>query len=336
MTNTLARPRRGTGSAPRLLRSTTLGSLVLVCAAAMALACTGDDPATSPTPTAQATAPAASTAAAAATTATPGASDVVTTASTPSPELLDAALLALIGGMTGGGTDPFAGPPDSLPPELTALLEALGIDLLLGAAVSERGGALVVEAVFPGSPAARSGLVAGDAVTAIDGAPLRDGPALRAAVKAVAVGEVYSLTLRRGGSTTVVNVERTAATDAVWRSDMLRTLALGLMLANRPGGLSLPPSLLGELLEETPDGLRVFAVFPGSPADAAGLRAGDFVLTINGQPVTKIDDLDLVAAVFNPIAGDTEVTIRRDGEEMTIMVAFRIGGLFGGDSAPTQ
>ena len=335
MAYTLAGSRCGIGSARRLLRSTMLGSLVLVCVAAMALACSGDDPATSPASTS--TAPATATAAPAATTATPGAPDVDTKAATPSPELLDAALLALIGGMTGGGTDPFAGPPESLPPELTALLEALGIDLLLGVAVSERGGALVVEAVFPGSPAGRSGLVAGDAVTAIDGAPLRDEPALRAAVQAVAVGEVYSLTVRRGGSTTVVHVERTAAADALWRSDMLRTLALGLMLANRPGGLSLPPSLLGELLEETPDGLRVFAVFPGSPADAAGLRAGDFVLAINGQPVTKIDDLDLVAAVFNPLAGDTEVTIRRDGEELTIMVAFRIGGLFGGGSAaPAQ
>ena len=248
---------------------------------------------------------------------------------TPSPESLDAALAALIGSMQGGGTDPFSGPPESLPPDLRALLEALGIDLLLGAAVTEIGGLVAVEAVFSGSPAERAGLVVGDVITALDGRPLRTGAALRAAVQGVTPGETYALTLRGGGTTRLLDVERTLPEDSFWRSDMLRTLALGLMLANRPGALSLPPSLLGELLEETPHGLRVFAVFPGSPADLAGLRAGDYVLAIEGHPMRTLDDLNSLMASFDPIAAETEVTLRRDGLEMTMHVAFRIGGLFG-------
>ena len=270
-----------------------------------------------PSPTAELTAPAPPVA-----TATP-------TPATPSPESLDAALQSLIGSMRGGGTDPFAGPPESLPPELRALLEALGIDLLLGAAVTEIGGVLAVEAVFAGSPAERAGLIVGDVVIAIDGAPLRTAAELRAAVQEATAGEVYTLTLRGSGTTRVVDVERTHAEDSFWRSDMLRTLALGLMLANRPGALALPPSLLGELLEETPDGLRVFAVFPGSPADSAGLRAGDYVLAIEGRPMRTLDDLNTLMTTFNPMAAETEVTLRRDGVEMTVRVAFRIGGLFG-------
>ena len=42
-------------------------------------------------------------------------------------------------------------------------------------------------------------------------------------------------------------------------------------------------------------------------------------------------------ANFNPIAAETAVTLLRDGEEMTVRVAFRIGGLFGaGTPAPAE
>ncbi|MXZ63526.1 MAG: PDZ domain-containing protein [Chloroflexi bacterium] len=290
---------------------------------AMASACTGDDAADVPTEvTAKSSGPEATPVA----TAAP---PVALTPGTPSPESLDAALAALIGSMRGGGVDPFGGPPESLPPELRALLEALGIDLLLGTALTEIGGVLVVEAVFAGSPAERAGVLVGDVVTAIDGTQIDETAELRSAVEAVAPGDTYALTVRGGGTTRVVHVERADAEDSFWRSDMLRTLALGLMLANRPGGIALPPSLLGELLEETPDGLRVFAVFPGSPADAAGLRAGDYVLAIEGHPMRTLEDLAALMTTLNPIAGETEVTLRRNGEEVTVRVPFRIGGLFG-------
>ncbi len=299
--------------------------LLAVALASVALAgCTADEGDDPPVEAPQATATAA------APVPTPAAATATVALGTPSPESLDAALQALIGSMRGGGTDPFAGPPEALPPDLRALLEALGIDLLLGAAVNETGGVLTVEVVFAGSPAEDANLRAGDAIVAIDGAPVDSRAELRAAVQAVTAGEVYLLTLHRGGYERVIGVERTSSDESFWRSDMLRTLALGLMLANRPGGLALPPSLLGELVEETPEGLRVFAVFPGSPADNAGLRAGDYVLAIEGRPLQTLDDLNALMMSFNPLAGDTEVTLRRDGREVTVRVAFRIGGLFGG------
>ena len=306
-------------------RSRTLLAAALF-VAAVAAACTSDSPGLpegTPTPPAPEATPTA--------TAAP---PVSLTPGTPSPELLDAALLALIGSMRGGGIDPFGGSPESLPPELRALLEALGIDLLLGTAVSEIGGALVVEAVFTGSPAERAGVLVGDVVTAVDGEHVGSAEELRAAVRTVEAGDFYALTVRGGGAMRVVQVERPESDDSFWRSDMLRTLALGLMLANRPGGLALPPSLLGELLEETPEGLRVFAVFPGSPADAAGLRAGDYVLAIEGYSIATLDDLTALMTTLNPIAGETEVTLRRDGAEVTVRVPFRIGGLFGAGSPP--
>lgn len=316
----------GSPLVPRALRprQARVWLLLAVALVSVVLAgCSGSDGDEAPVEVTQAPAPPAATAPAGATLA-PG---------TPSPESLDAALQALIGNMRGGGADPFGGPPEALPLELRALLGALGIDLVLGAAVTEARGALAVEIVFAGSPAEQADLRAGDVIVAIDGVPVGTQAELHAALQPVMPGEFYMVTLRRGGTTHMAPVQRTAPEDSFWRSDMLRTLVLGLMLANRPGGLSLPPSLLGELMEETADGLRVFAVFPGSPADAAGLRAGDYVLAINGRPVETLDDLNGLLSSFNPLAGETEVVVRRDGEVMTVHVPFRIGGLFGGGTS---
>ena len=330
MTRLLTGERRAASNAPSSIRFVILALAVLILVAAAGMGCSSDAadppvPAASTSPSPSATAPAQVRP-----TGEPA-------TGTPSPESLDAALRALIGSMTGGGIDPFAGPPESLPPELRTLLQALGIDLRLGAAVQEMRGAVAIEVVFAGSPAERAGLAVGDVVTALDGRMLGGSFELHTAVAAVPPGETYELTVHRAGVTHLLAVERPLPEDAFWRSDMLRTLALGLMLANRPGGLALPPSLLGELLEETPDGLRVFAVFPGSPADAGGLRAGDYVLAIEGYPIRTIDDLNALMANFNPIAAETAVTLLRDGVEMTVRVAFRIGGLFGaGTPAPAE
>ncbi|MCY4454697.1 MAG: PDZ domain-containing protein [Chloroflexi bacterium] len=327
MTRLLTGERRAASDAPSSIRFVILALAVLITGATVGAGCATDD-ADPPIPAA-AVSPSPSTAEP--TQPRPAAGSVP---GTPSPESLDAALRALIGSMTGGGIDPFAGPPGSLPPELRTLLHALGIDLRLGAAVREIRGGVAIQAVFAGSPAERAGLVVGDVVTGFDGRILGGSFELHAAVAAAPPGETYTLTVHRAGVTHLVAVEHPLPEDAFWRSDMLRTLALGLMLANRPGGLALPPSLLGELLEETPDGLRVFAVFPGSPADFAGLRAGDYVLAIEGSPMRTLDDLNALMLNFNPIAAETAVTLLRDGEEMTVRVAFRIGGLFGAGAPP--
>jgi S1-C subfamily serine protease len=41
----------------------------------------------------------------------------------------------------------------------------------------------------------------------------------------------------------------------------------------------------------TVSGVRVIAVEPGSPAASAGLREGDLIVAMDGQPLTDVDDL---------------------------------------------
>jgi S1-C subfamily serine protease len=59
-------------------------------------------------------------------------------------------------------------------------------------------------------------------------------------------------------------------------------------------------------------GLRVAEVVPGAPADRAGLRAGDLLLTAAGQPVEKAQDLQRLMfgeAIGRPLA----ITVMRNG-----------------------
>ena len=64
------------------------------------------------------------------------------------------------------------------------------------------------------------------------------------------------------------------------------------------------------------DGALVSEVEPGSGAEAAGLRARDLILSIDGEPVTGNADVRAAVAAAEP--GDAvEITYLRDGEERT-------------------
>jgi hypothetical protein len=66
---------------------------------------------------------------------------------------------------------------------------------------------------------------------------------------------------------------------------------------------------------ESPEpGVRLGGVRPGSPADRAGLRAGDVIVAFGGVTVRTLDDLTFALRARRP--GDTvEVRYRRDGAE---------------------
>lgn len=65
----------------------------------------------------------------------------------------------------------------------------------------------------------------------------------------------------------------------------------------------------------------VEGVAPGSPAEKAGVLAGDRILSFDGQPV--LETADLILRVREKKEGDeAEVVVRRDGVEKTIPVKF--------------
>ena len=324
----------------RLWRPAATALAALALAAALAACSGGDDEAPEATPTAT---PVAATATATPTpTPTP---EPPTATATPTPagdaapsgggDLLPPELMQLLlDAMSDPDSALFSGSIDALPPEVRALLEGIGADLLLGVVRVEIDGRSVVVAVLPGSPAERAGLAEGDLITAIDGTPAGNAAELRAAIEAIAEGAAYTLTIDRGGAARTLDVEREAAAAGnAWRAELLRSIALLLALQETPGGPDVPPSLLGEMVEETADGLLVFAVFPGSPADVGGVRPGDLLVSVAGRALTTLADLEALMRSFNPTSGKVEVVLLRDGEELTLEIDLAVGGIGGGGAA---
>ncbi|MGO9612521.1 MAG: PDZ domain-containing protein [Dissulfurispiraceae bacterium] len=71
-------------------------------------------------------------------------------------------------------------------------------------------------------------------------------------------------------------------------------------------------------LKET-QGALVAEVVPGGPADAAGIKRGDVIVSVDGSEIKKMSDLPLLVAETPP--GKTvNVKIIRDSKELTLAV----------------
>lgn len=89
------------------------------------------------------------------------------------------------------------------------------------------------------------------------------------------------------------------------------------------------PELADALAIPGRNGARVMQLVPGAPADKAGVKAGDIVLSLGGKTVTGSADLRNRVAAERP---GTKVTLRilRDGKELDVVVP--LGKL--GDTMP--
>jgi S1-C subfamily serine protease len=100
-----------------------------------------------------------------------------------------------------------------------------------------------------------------------------------------------------------------------------------------PGGPTAPPGRqLGVLVEELPlerldalqlpYGVRITRVFPGSPAQAGGLRADDIILEAAGQPVFSVARLRWLVGKSAP-RDNLDITYYRNGAQAS--TAVRLG-----------
>jgi len=63
--------------------------------------------------------------------------------------------------------------------------------------------------------------------------------------------------------------------------------------------------------------LQVTLVLPGSPADAAGLRPGDQIISIHGQPATSMEQIASVIAASRP-GREIRIRVLRDGAPVAL------------------
>jgi S1-C subfamily serine protease len=108
------------------------------------------------------------------------------------------------------------------------------------------------------------------------------------------------------GMAVPINATSRRIISALLADGKVRRAYLGLV--SMPGPL--PPGLRERFGRAS--GLRVVEVVPGGPADRAGLRAGDLLLTAGGQPVTRAQDLQRLMFA-EAIGRSLPITVMRNG-----------------------
>jgi Do/DeqQ family serine protease len=82
---------------------------------------------------------------------------------------------------------------------------------------------------------------------------------------------------------------------------------------------SVTPEMARSLGLATPSGALVADVWPGGPADRAGVKQGDVIVSVEGQPVVDAATLNYAVGTRRP--GDSvSVGVRRDGKVQTTTV----------------
>ena len=144
-------------------------------------------------------------------------------------------------------------------------------------------GALVA-AVEKGSPAAKAGLEPGDVILGIDGKSVDNSGDLPAAVASKLPGESTRLQVWRKGATRNIDVKvGSFADETVAATDTQPADKGRLGVAVRP----LTPEERRQA--DVKGGLLVEQA--GGAAGRAGIRPGDIILSVNGQPIADIDQL---------------------------------------------
>jgi S1-C subfamily serine protease len=155
---------------------------------------------------------------------------------------------------------------------------------------------VLVAGVVPSFGADAAGIVVGDVILALDGAPMTNAADFDDSIARLDPGQKIQLTVLRRGERKQVAVRLTAPGAA-------KTFLDGL-------GLEMSPSESGAA------GLRIEPVASGSAAAKAALAANDVIVSVNGRKTTTLAELH--AALAGPLTDQQAalLTIKRQGRTL--------------------
>ena len=201
-------------------------------------------------------------------------------------------------------------------------------------------GGVVIDRVQSGTPAAQAGFKVGDVVLEFDGERVRSARQFARLVRETPPGRPVSVAVLRGGSRETVSVTPEArSARALVPEDLEERIERSLERLPRnfnfefdfprdPGGilsrgrLGVTVSPLTAQLAEyfgVKEGVLVESVQADSPAARAGLRAGDVITAIAGNPVRSPADVTRELRQLQPDA-TAEMRVMRDRKELTLTV----------------
>ena len=164
----------------------------------------------------------------------------------------------------------------SVTPEIA---DSLGLKSVQGALVAEP---------QSGGPAVKAGIEAGDVITALNGAPVKDARELARQIGGMAPGDSVKLTvLRKGGEKTVALTLGQLPNEREARAEIGRDQPSGTEVARL--GFRLAPA--GQVAGSGNEGVVVTNVDPNGVAADHGFKTGDVILDIGGKKVGNPGDV---------------------------------------------
>lgn len=188
----------------------------------------------------------------------------------------------------------------------------------LGVSIRDGEAGVTVENVMPDSPASTAGIEQGDVIVSLEGSDVETSQGLIDMLGAYSPQDTVELGLRRGEEDVNLSVELGIFPEELEteRGFSGRGGRDGFEFNFGDANARSVLPLLGVMVDETDAGLEVTRVLPS--AEDSDLQVGDIITAINGEPVAELDQRALLETIFNSAGEAIEVTITRDGEEMTI------------------
>jgi serine protease Do len=193
----------------------------------------------------------------------------------------------------------------------------------------------IVEDVREDSPAAKAGLKKGDVIFQFAGEKVRSVAELRRLVRETPAGRTVALEISRDGHTQSLTAKLEAPPEAGplygWEGPSFEMpqihipdLDFNVMFAGAPRlGISaddLTPQLASYFGVKQGKGVLVREVEDGTPAQKAGLKAGDVIVRAGGTEVDSVADLRRALRQAPEEKRQISLTIVRDRKEMTLTV----------------
>ena len=188
------------------------------------------------------------------------------------------------------------------------------------AAAAQDAGVLII-AVQPGSPAQKAGLVRGDIILEANGTAVADAADLRKALAGSSTGGTVSLKILHGDAQKNLSVTVGTRDGRPW---------IGILpLPGRGDELAFGPGTRGYGMMLRSKGALVEGVAANSPAEKAGLKKGDLILSVDGSALDERATLsDLVSSKKvgdtitlsvtspgQPAARDVKVTLAKNPDK---------------------
>ena len=200
-------------------------------------------------------------------------------------------------------------------PWLGAAGQAVTADIAAAQGLDRPGGVLV-NAVYPGSPADRAGIAIGDIITAIGGREVLDPEGLEFRIATRPLGTNVELTVLRNDAVFTTWAELQPPPEDPPR-DLIWMEGRGPVAGARVGNLS--PAFAEELgLDLMRRGVVVVEVAANSPARKLRLKPGDILVRVNDSDIHSVADL---SAIVNVNPDEWRITIKRNNRMLNVVVS---------------